>query len=247
MNAIIIEDEHHSAEALKTMINDYCPEINLKGIYHSVDDGVKALSKNNTQLVFLDVMLSDGTGFDLLSHFNHPHFQVVFTTAFDQYALKAIKCSALDYLLKPISLKELRIAIEKATESINSNQNGARVHHLLENINEKEKLKHLAVPTMDGFYFVEIKNIVSLKADGSYTHINLANKESLMVSRQLKEYEEMLEADYFFRVHNSYIVNINHIKQYVKGSGGYLNMSDGSTIDVAMRRKEELLRLLHIH
>lgn len=245
MNTLIIEDEHHSAEALKVMLNDYCPDIRLNGICHSVEQGIKALSRNNTQLVFLDIMLQDGNGFELLSHFKNYDFGVIFTTAYDQYAIKAIKYSALDYLLKPINLKELMEAVEKV-KMILKNSYPSHLKHLVNNT-KKGKLRQIALATLQGYSFVEIDSIVRFEADGAYTKVFLLNKDHHLLSQSLKHYEELLTDESFFRIHHSHFINLNMIRKYEKGSGGLIVMKDGSKVTVASRRKEELMHVLNLH
>jgi len=247
MNSIIIEDENHSAEVLKTMLTGYCPEIRLTGIYHTADDGIRALRKKQTQLVFLDIMLHDRTGFDLLSMLDHYQFHVIFTTAYDKYALKAIKFSALDYLLKPINLNELKEAVQKALNSQAFNMKTGHINHLLSNISGKERLRQISLPTLSGYNFVEIDSIVRFEASGSYTKAFFINGEEVLLSHHLKYFEDLLETENFFRAHHSSLINLNLIKKYVKGSGGYLVMKDGSKVDIATRRKENLLKALDIH
>lgn len=249
MNTIIIEDEQQSAESLKSMLTDYCPEIKLSGIYYTISDGLKVLSQNKTELVFLDVMLRDGTGFDLLSHFTRHYFRVVFTAAYDQYALKAIKFSAVDYLLKPINVKELREAVKKAKEVIPRSHDNGYINHLTPIADEKEKLRQIALPTLHGYNFVEIKNIIRFEADGSYTKVFLLNDEmdQILLSHNLKFFEELLQSERFFRAHHSHLINLNQIKKYMKGTGGYVVMKDGSTVNIASRRREDLLMALEIH
>jgi len=247
MNTVIMEDESHSAEALKTMLTDYCPEVNITGMYHTVADGVRALQQNPVPLVFLDIMLKDGTGFDILRQLKHHNFHVVFTTAYDEFALKAIKFSALDYLLKPISLKELCESVQKAIRISSDSQLNRNINHLLLNMTGKEKLKQISLPTLSGYTFVEIGSIVRFEADGSYTKVFFTNGEEMTLSHHLKYFEDLLESENFFRVHHSDLINLNLIRKYVKGSGGYIVMRDGSKVDIAIRRKEDLLKALDIH
>jgi len=247
MDAVILEDEKHSAEALRTMLTDYCPEVNLTGVYHSVADGIKALQQNPPQLLFLDIMLKGGTGFDVLLCLKEHQFQVIFTTAYDEFALKAIRFSALDFLLKPISLKELRESVQKAVNFSVRYQTSTKINHLLHNMAGKEKLKQISLPTLTGYNFVEISSIVRFEAAGSYTKVFFTNGEELMLSHNLKFFEDLLGSENFFRAHHSYLINLNLIKKYVKGSGGYVVMKDGSKVDIASRRKEDLLKALDIH
>lgn len=245
MLTVIVEDEEPNSSALSSMLHEYCPSVKNLAVFTNIKEAENGIIKLKPDLIFLDIVLGNENGFDLLKTLPDPLPKIIFTTAFNEYALRAIKVSAVDYLLKPISIKELQDAVEKAARAIDHNKH---LHAFKQNIfSSNNKLHKIALPTSDGHIFAEISDIISLKADGSYTHINLVKKQSILVSKQLKEYEYMLDGENFFRVHHSHIVNVEHIAKYIRGSGGYLVMSDGSTIDVAMRRKEDLLQRLRIH
>lgn len=247
MRAVIIEDEFNSAQALETMLKAYCPNVTIEATYESVADARRNLPANLPDIIFLDIKLTDGIGFEVLEQIDYSSTQIIFTTAYNEFALKAIKFSALDYLLKPISLRELISSVEKAQRQLQKKADADRVKLLMQNINSNHKFTQIALPTGTGYNFIEIKDIIRFEAEGSYTNVYYLPKEKTLVTKQLKEFEHLLEHETFFRTHHSHLVNLKHIKKYVKGTGGYLVMNDGSTADVAARRKEELLKVLNIH
>ncbi len=247
INAVIVEDEYHSAQTLEIMLKEYCPEVSLMAVYNTVEEAGKGLKTINPDLIFLDVMLPDGNGFDVLESYSGKAFNVVFTTAYDDFALKAIKFSAVDYLLKPIGIEDLKNAVGKVNSSLNKMDVG-RIEALLANIKPRsEKMSRIAFPTMEGHSFAYLHNIIRFEAEGSYSIMYLVENEKHLISRPMKEYEQLLQFEGFFRVHYSHFINLSHVKKYVKGNGGYVIMSDGTVVDVASRRKDEFLKALQIH
>lgn len=246
--AIIVEDEKRNLNLLKNLLAEYCPEVNLVGEASSVKSGVEVIKKTNPALLFLDIELSDGNAFELLEQTLEKRFQVIFTTAYDHYAIKAIKFSAIDYLLKPINFQELKAAVEKAKSKTSDMVLSNNINFLLKNIEtpSDKKPEKIALPTLEGHLFVNIKDIVRLEADGNYTFIYLLGKERLLISRTLKDFESFLSNEEFIRVHHSHLVNIRHVKKYLKGSGGQIVMNDGSTVEVSVRKKDDFLRVMKI-
>lgn len=249
IDAVIIDDEKRGVSSLKILLKDYCPDINLVGDAYSVESGLNLLSKVTPVLIFLDIEMPDGTGFDLLEQLPSKKFNVIFTTAHDHYALRAIKFSALDYLLKPIGIAELKVAIEKVKSTVSNNSsNQSNIEMLIKNLSlsvEKSPEK-IALPTIEGHIFVNVNDIVRFEAEGSYTYVYLLKGEKITVSRTLKEFESFIDEDAFVRVHHSHIINVQHVKTYIKGSGGYLVMIDGSKVEVSVRKKEEFLKKMHV-
>lgn len=242
IRTIIIDDEKSSRETLSAFLKMYCPEIDLIAEADSAEQGIELLNKHAPDLLFLDVELPLGSGFDLLEAIDHTDFDVIFTTAHDQYALQAIKVCALDYLLKPINLAELKSAISKITMD-NRKTSGSQLSTFVENVgNINKQLSKIVLPTIDGFEVVHVNNIVRCQADKNYTIFVLENKTKVMVSKTLKEYEEMLTDFDFIRVHQSHLVNASHVQRYIKGTGGYVKMSDDSIIEVSRRKKELLMQ-----
>ena len=245
IKAILIDDEVHCLDTLNILINDYCPGVGVMEQCMSAKKALEAIEKNRPELVFLDIEMPVMNGFDLLEQFKQIPFSVIFTTGYDQYAIKAIRFSALDYLLKPIDPKELVAAVHKV--KVQKHMPTAEQFHML-----MDRIKHtesgytkIAVPTCEGFELIPCGEVVRCEADDNYTHIFLKNKKKIIACRTLKEMEEQLESfSAFLRVHHSYLVNLNEVTKYVRGEGGYVIMSDGSSVNVSRSRKESLLKKL---
>lgn len=244
IKAIIIDDEPYCCESLAALLEKYCPEVIISGVYHNGSDALNEIRKNSPDLVFLDVEMPRMNGFEMLEQLHSVEFNLIFTTSYDKYALKAIRFSAIDYLLKPIDREELQKAVQKVEK-----RSGKPIAQQLEILMQKidhsnSSLGKIAMPTMEGLQMISVDSIISCESDSNYTIVSMKNKSKLVVSRTLKDIEEMLEESGFVRVHHSYLVNLNEIEKYVKGEGGYLVMSDGATIDVSRSKKEILLKKL---
>lgn len=241
ISAIIIDDERHSCDALKMLLARCCSHVQVAAICYSGEEGIKKIRELKPGLVFLDIEMPHMNGFQMLEQIAPINFEIIFTTSYDQYAITAFKFSALDYLLKPIDREELQKAIEKVSKKINPPVS-QQLEILLQKINQPAiAIQRIALPTMQGLEFVPVNSIISCSSNNNYTEFFLADKKSMLVSRTLKEVEDMLSDHSFLRVHNSYVVNLNAITRYVKGEGGYLVMIDNSTVDVSRSRKELLL------
>jgi two-component system LytT family response regulator len=243
INAILIDDEAHCLESLSILLQKYCPEVNVVQRCISGKQGHEAVAKYKTDLVFLDVEMPSMNGFEFLEHFDEIPFSVIFTTAYDKYAIKAIRFSALDYLLKPIDSKELISAVGKV-KAHSHQPSSEQFRMLLDKIQKNDSgLKKIAVPIAEGFELVKVDDLIACEADNNYTYLHLKNKKKITACRTLKEVEEQLESfPSFIRVHHSYIVNLNEVVKYIRGDGGHLSMSDGSTFDVSRSRKAALLK-----
>lgn len=243
INAILIDDEVHCLDSLSILLHKFCPEVQILKQCLSAKQGLEIIMKQKTDLVFLDVEMPSMNGFEFLEQFNEIPFSVIFTTAYDKYAIKAIRFSALDYLLKPIDPKELIAAVRKV-EMHNYPPTNEQFRMLLDKIQNRENgLTKIAVPIAEGFELVSAVDIITCEADNNYTYLHLKNKRKIIACRTLKEVEEQLESfSSFIRVHHSYIVNMNEVVKYIRGDGGYLSMSDGSTVDVSRSRKAALLK-----
>jgi two-component system, LytTR family, response regulator len=243
INAILIDDEAHCLDSLSILIHKLCPEVQVLQRCQSAKQGLEAIMKYKTDLVFLDVEMPSMNGFEFLEQFKEIPFSVIFTTAYDKYAIKAIRFSALDYLLKPIDPKELVAAVQKV-KTHNHQPTGEQFSLLLDKIKNKDSaLTKIAVPIAEGFELVKADDIITCEADNNYTYLHLKNKRKIIACRTLKEVEEQLESfSSFIRVHNSYIVNLNEVTKYIRGDGGYLTMSDGTMVDVSRSRKTALLK-----
>jgi two-component system, LytTR family, response regulator len=243
INAILVDDEAHCLDTLSILLKDYCPEVEILEQCSSAKKALIAVEKYHPALVFLDIEMPIMNGFELLEQFKEIHFSVIFTTSYDQYAIKAIRFSALDYLLKPIEPKELMIAVHKA-ETYKNSPTSEQLKMLMDQLHHKENgFTKIAVPTAEGFELIPADNVIRCEADDNYTHLFLKNKNKITACRTLKEMEEQLDDfKYFVRVHHSYLVNLNEVTKYVRGEGGYLVMSDGTTVNVSRSRKEALLK-----
>jgi two-component system LytT family response regulator len=243
ISSIIVDDEEKSRITLKRLIDMHCKDVQVLELCDSVNAAIKAIDKHQPQVVFLDVEMPFDDGFTLLEKIKDPTFKVIFTTAYDHYAIKAIKYSAMDYLLKPIDGEELKSAIEKLeTLTEKPGDKLKQFENLLYNIKSKSAI--IAIPTFEGLQMVNADDIIKCTADDTYTDISFVGGKRLTVSKLLKEFEELLEDYNFFRVHNSSLVNLKHVTKYVKGDGGYVVMSDGESCEVSRRKKNELLTKL---
>ncbi len=244
ITAIIIDDERKGRHALRQKLNDYCPQVEVLGEAENGNEGLKLIEKHEPSIVFLDIEMPMMNGFEMLGHVPSKKFHLIFTTAYDQYAIKAIKYAAFDYLLKPIDIEELQSTIKKAEEQIALNNTAERLETLTYNLAGKHQLQKIAVPTMEGLSFFNLSDIVYLRSDSNYTTLHFINHPALMASRTMGDFEELLPSDMFFRTHNSYIINLNYIKRYLKGDGGQIEMQNGDFVDVARRKKEEFIKLI---
>lgn len=238
--AVIVDDEQDAVEALSSLIHDYCKDLSLIGTAHSVASGLSEVLTKKPDIVFLDIEMGDGSGFTLLENIPDKKFSTIFVTAYHQYALQAIKQNALDYLLKPVATDELILAVEKA---INSRRT-ATLKKQQQAAQEIVSLQKLMLPTLQGFLIVDINDIVYCRSEGSYVHFYYGDNRTCMVSRQLKEYEEFLSPFHFFRIHNSFLINLSKIREYLKADGGHVVMCTGAELPVSERRKAELLQKL---
>ena len=245
LKAVIIEDEKVSREVLKNYIEKYCPDVEVTDSAEDITKGIASINKYKPDIVFLDIEMPKGNGFDLLEKIENITFETIFVTAFSNYAIKAINFSAAYYILKPVSIDELIKAVEKVKKLKQEKQQWSPTRVLLENIQTTVKQnKKIVLPLLDGFEMVEIKEIVSCSANDNFTSFNFVSGKKMMICRTLKFYQELLSEYDFIRVHKSHMINKNHIVKYKKGKGGILIMSDGSQIDVSSGYKENLMILL---
>jgi two-component system LytT family response regulator len=245
IKAIIIDDELHCLESLKILLREFCPEVQVLEGCSSPESGLVAINTHNPDLVFLDIEMPVMNGFQMLEQVPAISFATIFTTSYDQYAIKAIRFSALDYLLKPVDPKELISSVKKV--ALGKHLPLAEQFQMLFQYHQgnEARFKKIAVSTLDGFELIPSDDIIRCEANDNYTHIFLKNKERIIASRTLKEIEEqLLRFTIFVRVHNSSLVNMNEISKYVRGEGGYLIMSDASIVNVSRRKKDELMKWL---
>lgn len=243
LRTLIIDDEEISRKTLRTFIEKYSEGVEIVGEAGSVTDAKNLIDKLQPDLLFLDVEMPYGNAFDLLESISNPSFEVIFVTAYSHYALKALNYSASYYILKPIDIDEMIQGIAKVRERI---ENKDKINHteiLINNLSQKtEKSKRLVIPCQEGFEVIKTTDIIYCKAEGNYTEFHLQERRRKTASKNLKFFESILDSTTFVRVHKSYIVNLDEIRNYHKGKGGYLIMSEGSEVEVSSNKKEELLR-----
>lgn len=245
LTAIIIDDETSSRNSLRQKLTKHCPEITITGECENGEEGVKDIEQKNPDIIFLDVEMPRMNGFTMLKQLTNKNFEVVFITAYDHYAIRAIKFSALDYLVKPIEIASLKAAVEKAVQKRKMSSGNERLELLLQNLmNHKNELQRIAIPSMEGLQFVETANIIYLEANSNYTCFYLTNNSKITVAKTLKDFEELLPGSVFIRIHNAFIVNKNQVEKYINGKGGQVVMKNGAVLDVARRRKEEFMKAI---
>lgn len=243
--AIIVDDIENARITLADDLRQYCPQIEIIGEANSVKTGIAAILEKKPDVVFLDIELGDGLGFDILEVISNIDFQVIFTTGLDSYGIKAIKFSALDYLLKPVNPDELVKAVNKLEQFPKKDATRENIQLLLENLREVKPMhKRIALNSADKVHMVNVADIIRCESQGSYTIFFLANKEQIVVTKNLKEYEMLLEEYAFVRVHHSHLINFAFMKEFVKKDGGYAVMADNSQVPVSFRKKNNLLEMM---
>ncbi len=249
ITAIIIDDDNNLRNGLKTLLTLYAPNIVIIGEADNVETGFEVIDTLKPQVVFLDIQLNEGTGFDILEQLAEKNGKttshIVFITAHEQYAIKAFRFSALDFLLKPVDPDELKIVIEKIYSVLEKNNDYAHIDLLLENIRKKvDNFKRIALSNSDGMHLFEISDIIRCESEDNYTKFYIKNSKPILISKTLKEYEELLTEHGFVRVHQSHLINLAYLKSYIKKDGGYLIMADNSNIPISQRKKESLQEIL---
>ena len=243
IKVIIVDDEQHCIDRLKSLfLTKFADKLKLVGTASSVISAYDLIVQENPDLIFLDVQLNELTGFDLLSKYDKLSFDVIFTTAYEKYAVKAFKFSAIDYLLKPVDIDDLKLAIDKFRNTIEQKDFKQKFDLLYANFKQLSLHdKKIAVPTLSGIEFIPVSSIIRCESDINYTTLYLTEKTKLVVAKTLKEFEELLTDYNFFRVHNSHLINLSFIKAYNKGKGGTVQLIDGSEVEVSTRRKEAFI------
>ncbi len=244
LKTIIIDDEEHCRSVLFQLLKKHCPSVEVVAKADSALSGLNAIVKHQPDLVFLDVEMPGGNGFDLLSSLTDINFELIFTTAFDQYAMNAIKFSALDYLLKPINHEELKAAVAKVEKRHPQAVDKTPVKMGAE-LAANKLVEKIAIPTTLGLKFVDTHRIIRCESSNSYTFVHLDNRQKMLVSRSLKDFDELLAGHSFYRVHQSHLINLEHVEEYQKTGGGTLIMSDQSEILISKRKKDEFLKALN--
>lgn len=244
ITAVIIDDERHSVETLTWKLNKHCPQVDVKATFTDPVEGLEHLQQDPPDLLFLDIEMPLLNGFELLQKMEDTPFDVIFTTAYDEFGVRAIKFSALDYLLKPVQIDELKLAIEKHMEKANAQLTSTQLKVLFSNIREEKQGRpgKIALATKESIEFVFPEEIIACSSDSNYTMVYLDSGRKKLISRTLKDIEELLSDHQFFRAHHSHLVNLRHVKEFIRNDGGYLIMSNQMTLPVSRSRREDLLK-----
>ena len=243
ITALIVDDEHKARLNLAQLVHSFCPDVELIGEASTIQDARSRISAEHPELIFLDIQMKGESGFDLLNIDKQHDYQVIFTTAHDEYAIKAFKFSAVDYLLKPIDVEELKRSVKRAVNSRASRSENEKLQLLTESlIQGGNRLARIALPTLEGLTFVRVDEIIRCESDENYTNFFLSTGAKTLVSKTIKHFEDLLAGHNFVRVHRSHLVNLDHIRKYYKGDGGYILMSDGSEVVVSRRKKDAFLQ-----
>ncbi|AWH83784.1 DNA-binding response regulator [Flavobacterium album] len=249
IKALLIDDDSNLRNGMKGLLGMYAPDIHIVGEADSVKSGIQAIEQHQPDVIFLDIQLGDGTGFDILEQLAKKigklSSHVVFITAHEQFAVKAFRFSALDYLLKPVDPEELRKVTEKIKKVLANNDSYAHIDLLLENIRKKvDKFKRIALSTSDGIHLFEVSDIIRLESQDNYTRFHIKDHKPVLIAKTLKEYEDLLSEQGFERIHQSHLINLAYLKSYIKKDGGYAVMADNSNLPISQRKKERLQELL---
>lgn len=243
LRAILIDDDQSNLSALSEKLAKHCPQVEIIGRCDNAEDGILAIEKDKPDLVFLDIEMPIMNGFVLLQQLRYRNFGLIFVTAYDHYAIKAIKYSALDYLVKPVEIDDLKAAIAKAEANRESRNSQLQLELLLEHLNKKQP-RRISIPTSEGLHFINIDQIIYLEASNNYTRIYLSTNQKFLVSRTLKEFEDLLPSSQFVRIHHSTVINKFFVEKYIRGEGGQVVMQQGRVLDVSKRRKAEFLQAI---
>jgi two-component system, LytTR family, response regulator len=245
ITAILVDDQESNSSSLKEKIRRHCPEVEIIATCNSAEEAIASIDSLKPGIVFLDIEMPVMNGFLVLEQLQFRNFELIFTTAYDHYAIKAIRFSALDYLVKPVEIDELKMAVERAEKKRTGTTSANQLELLLENLQvKKNDFEKIAIPTTDGLHFLKISEIIYLEANANYTFIYLQNTKRYTVCHTLKEFEDMLPSNTFVRVHNSYIINKNFAERYIRGDGGQVVLTNGSVIDISKRKKADFLKAL---
>ena len=245
LRAILIDDEKSNLSSLKEKLARNCPDVEIIAMLDNAKDGKGAIDSLHPDIVFLDIEMPVMNGFVMLQQLNYKNFELIFVTAYDHYAIKAIRDSALDYLVKPIEIRELTEAVGRAADKRSHPGYNQQLEVFLDNIVLKKNMhRQIAIPTLEGLQFIRTDEILYLEANINYTHIYMKDKKKLIVSRTLKDFEDLLPASTFLRIHNSYIINKDYLEKYERGEGGQVIMSNGIRLDVSKRKKADFLKAI---
>jgi len=248
LQAVLVDDEKSSLQSLAYELDAYCPEVEVVQTFKDPEEGLKYLLKSPPEVLFLDIEMPGMNAFELLQQIPEIKFDVIFVTAYDQFAIKAFEFNAADYVLKPVRKDKLIQAVQKVQDRHQHKMEKTDLEALIQNIRVQTRsgLEHIALPTSDGFSMVHINDIAHLQADSNYTWVYLGSQKKYLIAKTLKDMESMLDFPQYFRAHKSHLVNLNHVDKYVRGQGGYLVLRDGTQIPVARTQKSDLMQMLRV-
>ena len=244
LRSILIDDEPQNAVILRKDLEMHCPAVDVIAVCHSAKEGIMTIKKEKPDLVFLDIEMPWMNGFEMLEMLDEINFSTIFTTAHDQFAAKAFRISAVDYLLKPIDSNDLKEAVRKAQQKIEDQHGNIHIENLLRNIKQPSSQQKIALPYREGYEFVEVSHIIYCQAEGAYTKVFLDNKKYILVSKTLGDIEELLPTDIFQRIHHSTVVNLNYVTHFVRSDGGYVKLQTGEQLTVSKSKKESVMERL---
>ncbi|HEY0676836.1 MAG TPA: LytTR family DNA-binding domain-containing protein [Chitinophagaceae bacterium] len=243
LKAVLIDDDQSNLSSLSEKISNHCKEVQIVDRCDNPEDGIRSIDELKPDLVFLDIEMPQMNGFLMLQQLTHKTFELIFVTAYNHYAIKAIRSCALDYLVKPVEIGELKRAVARAEEKRKQPPSSSQLDLLIGHL-QKKQIKLLTIPTSDGLQFINIENIIYLEASDNYSNIYLSNDQKFLVSRTLKDFEELLPSDIFIRIHHSTIVNKFYVDKYIRGEGGQVVMRNGNVLDVSKRKKSDFLQAI---
>ena len=245
IRTVFLDDEPLAREGILAMLDKYCPEVEVIGVAGDVETGVRLIRQTKPELLILDIHLTDGTSFDLLKRLDKDHYKIIFITAFEEYAITAFKFSAMDYLLKPVNPEELMAAVDKVHDSLDRESMTRQLELLMHSMSDRnEHGKKIALRTAASVHIVNLYDIIRCQSDKNYTQFFLTSGEVVTVSKTLKDFEELLNPFHFVRIHQSHLVNLDHIRKFEKTEGGIVILSDHSKVPVSLRKKEELMKVI---
>ncbi len=244
LKTVLIDDDESNLSALSEKLAKHCQQIEIIARCDNAQDGIKCIDGLRPDVVFLDIEMPIMNGFAMLSQLHYKNFALIFVTAYDHYAIQAIRYSALDYLVKPVEIEDLKAAVLKAEANRNNQSSHLQLELLLEQLHKKQP-RRITIPSSDGLRFINLEDIIYLEASNNYTNIFLTTNQKLLVSRTLKDFEEILSSETFVRIHHSYIINKHYVEKYVRGDGGQVMMRNGNLLDVSKRKKSEFLQAIN--
>ncbi len=244
LKTIIVDDESGSRKVLRRYLTDYCPDVEIVAEAGDVAATVDLIRDNNPDLVFLDIEMPGGNGFELLTHFPNPQFQIIFVTAYQEYALRAFQISAMGYILKPVRIKILKEAVAKAKKHFDAERFREQLDVMQEALKKKDSASKLVISTNEGMHFISLEEVLYMEADGAYTIFHLTNGKEFVASKRIGEFEENIKNPKIFKPHRSYLVNLEFITRYTKSDGGRIFMENGAEIPVARSKRQEFLKFI---